>query len=420
MLACWLLFMNEGWAIKTHQTLNEVRDNAIHVSAAAVQESNYGKLIHASHRFSVNSPLVDHMFGVQSDCAVSLQRHVEMYQWIEHARKHERKLSNGEIETTTTYTYSKDWKSSVENSANFRKPHGHENPGSFPYEAVTFSAEAVQFGGFSLSPSLVSQISGSSKIHVSDSMLPDDMKNIAQASGQFVTISGGFELDSGSSAGGPIRHIETIDGEDQIVYEVPSTGERFTSKAKAEAAMARSRESRRAHANAAAKIGDVRVSFEQVPCKTVSVLAKQQDGTLVEWESSIPGYSYAVLHDGVKSVDSMIDSEQSTNTVWMWVKRIGGFILNYVGFSMMTGLLYTVIDWLPIVRNLVSLGLFLMNGTLATSLSFIVISIGWIFYRPLVGCTLLAIGVGSLFVANSAGAKNQPCQTETVKSKHSD
>lgn len=79
---------------------------------------------------------------------------------------------------------------------------------------------------------------------------------------------------------------------------------------------------------------------------------------------------------------------------------------------MMTGLLYTLVDWLPIVRNLVSLGLAIMNGTLATFTSFVVISIGWIFYRPVIGCTLLAIGIGALYLANSAGAKRQPSSVE--------
>lgn len=42
-----------------------------------------------------------------------------------------------------------------------------------------------------------------------------------------------------------------------------------------------------------------------------------------------------------------------------------GLVLCYVAYSMMTGLLYTLVDWLPIVRNLVSIGVSIMNGGLA-------------------------------------------------------
>ena len=98
MFACWLLFMNEGWAIKTHQTLNEVRDLAISIPAKHVDHSNEGKLIHASHMISVEEPLVDELFGV-SRHSVSLSRVVEMYQWVQHSEEHERKLSNGILGT---------------------------------------------------------------------------------------------------------------------------------------------------------------------------------------------------------------------------------------------------------------------------------------------------------------------------------
>ena len=93
-LNCFELRSVSRWAIKTHRTLNEVRDNAFHVQAKLVDHSNDGKLLHASHLVSVEDPLVDPTFGV-SRHAVSLSRVVEMYQWLERSEKHERKLSNG-------------------------------------------------------------------------------------------------------------------------------------------------------------------------------------------------------------------------------------------------------------------------------------------------------------------------------------
>ena len=49
------------------------------------------------------------------------------------------------------------------------------------------------------------------------------------------------------------------------------------------------------------------------------------------------------------------------------------------------------VDWFPIVRDIVALGVCLMNLSLSISLSLTVIALGWIRYRPLLGMTILAL-----------------------------
>eukprot|EP00656_Telonema_subtile_P021776 TRINITY_DN2281_c0_g1_i2.p1 TRINITY_DN2281_c0_g1~~TRINITY_DN2281_c0_g1_i2.p1 ORF type:complete len:405 (-),score=95.81 TRINITY_DN2281_c0_g1_i2:253-1467(-) len=402
--------MNEGWAIKTHQTLNEVRDNAIHVLASPIKHENYGKLIHATHKVHVDNPLVDSTFGI-SRHAVSLTRSVEMYQWVEHSTSHDRKLDNGEIETTTKYTYSKDWKSSVQNTGSFKKPDGHQNPSQMPYSQESQSASAVNFGDFELSESLVSQLTSSSAVPLSQKDLPSELQKVAKVTGRHISVPGDWVEEKTLNGDGIERHIETIDGNEKIIYEVKSTGERFSSKHKAEDALKKNKSGPRG----GVKVGDVRVSFTEVPCRTVSILAKQSDSTLTQWDSSLPGYTYGIVTEGSRSVDEMVSSAQSDNETWCWIKRIGGFVLTWVAYSMMTGLLHTLVDWVPLVRNLVSLGLTIMNGTLAVSTTLVVVSVGWIFYRPMIGCSLLAVGLGALYIASQAGSKKNPTTVETVK-----
>lgn len=55
------------------------------------------QLVHVSHKLSVDSPAVDDQFSL-SRPAVSIHRNVEVYQWVEHHKKQERKLRNGETE----------------------------------------------------------------------------------------------------------------------------------------------------------------------------------------------------------------------------------------------------------------------------------------------------------------------------------
>lgn len=154
----------------------------------------------------------------------------------------------------------------------------------------------VSLGGFELGPAFVSQLTEKSQVSLTGIKLPAEFRNSAHVSGRYVRISGQFNEDGGGD-GGISRHIETIDGEDKVVYEVHATGERFTTKSKAEAALKKAG----SHSSSGpTRIGDVRVSFEEVACHTVSVLGRQQHSSITEWDSSLPGYKYAVLHSGVQ------------------------------------------------------------------------------------------------------------------------
>lgn len=65
-----------------------------------------------------------------------------------------------------------------------------------------------------------------------------------------------------------------------------------------------------------------------------------------------------------------------------------------------TGLtFFLTVDWLPIVRELVAIGVNMMNLALSISLSLTVIAIGWIAYRPLMGIAILAMAATPFFMA---------------------
>lgn len=76
--------------------------------------------------------------------------------------------------------------------------------------------------------------------------------------------------------------------QDRIVYVLKHTGESFSSKEKALKALQRAPARRllRSPRTGSPQIGDVRVSFSEVACRTVSVMAKQSGFTLTPWHSS--------------------------------------------------------------------------------------------------------------------------------------
>lgn len=166
------------------------------------------------------------------------------------------------------------------------------------------------------------------------------------------------------------------------------------------------------------KVGDVRVQFSYAglsgkphsglgdPMK-VSIVARQQGGKLSHYHTK-SGDSLELLYPGEMSAEVIFEAEQSANTALTWVFRGVGWIMMFLGFQMMTSILVALISWLPVVRELVGLGLTLLCLCLATSLSLVTIAIGWIAHRPILGVTLLAAAaVPILLSRRRAQALNQ-------------
>jgi hypothetical protein len=367
---CALLWYNEGVAIKTHRSLNEALDAVVYMKAAEFNPSTDGKLIHTTHKVSVDGPAVDDTFGLSRD-SISLSRRVETYQWVEHHRTEERKLNNGETETKDIYTYSREWREGAPaNSGDFRHPRDHENSGPAPYDSTTVKGANPKVGAYGLTDVLADQITHSNTVPLkegSNGLRVPDGGRIMGTTIYFRGLAG--------SADGRYRHNNTRHGGGN-------------------------------------QIGDVRVSFSEVSCRTVSVLAAVRDTDLVAWPSKQgEGYEVAIVEEGHKTATEMISGAQSANSIWTWVKRAGGFLLNLIGFSMITSIITTTaevtLDWIPflgpMVSGLVNLGVSIANFLLASTLSVITAAIAWVFYRPVLGITMLVSSIGLLYVSSAAG-----------------
>jgi len=441
-LGCALLWFNEGVAIKTHRSLNEAQDAFVRLpSATDVNYDNDGKLVHVSHRVSVDSPATDPDFGLSRE-SVSLQRNVETYQWVEHHSTKERKLQNGETEVKDIYTYTKEWRSGgMANSNSFKHPEGHYNENAAAsYSSQHFSAGGVRLGTFALGSALLSQLTHSSPVPLDRVSVPSGGE-----------ISGGhiyFQGSGNRGGGGDDRRrsnyqnrdarrrtsddydnsaqdhgradiekkIMSIDGEDKIMYVVKRTGETFSSMRSAEESLHRSGHGRRLLSVGSPGVGDVRVSFTEVACRTVSVLAAQRGSELAPWKSSQgEGYNVGILVSGSQSPEEMLNNAQSANDIWTWVKRAVGWLLTFIGFKMMTSIISVSADitlnWIPFLgpmaTSIIDLGVFIADLVLSVSLSFLVAAVAWVFYRPVLGCTMLAGALGLLYLSSKAGEQKK-------------
>ena len=328
-----LLFWNEGRAVKRHKDLEEGGSKVVSVAVEKVDSSNEGKLVHLSGQATTDEELKDPVFGVQAN-ALKVKRTVEMYQWEESTSSETKKKLGGGTETVKTYSYSKDWSGNVTNSSEFKDPEGHTNPKSMPYSSESWQAKKVDFGEFLLSSSLIGKINAFEPLAAGNGeKLPDTMKEGVKV------VDGGFYM--GDAPGSP-------------------------------------------------KVGDMRVTFAIVKPQEISVISVQQGKSFVPFKSSRGG-QVELLQTGKHSSEEMFQKAMDDNQMFTWALRFVGFILMMIGLNMIFKLASVMADVIPILGNIVGAGTGIIAFLLAACLSLVTIAIAWVFYRPVLGISLLIV-----------------------------
>lgn len=77
------------------------------------------------------------------------------------------------------------------------------------------------------------------------------------------------------------------------------------------------------------------------------------------------------------------------------------FLNCHLGNYFMPCLILFAVDWFPVVRELVNVGLKAFALCVASSLSLLTISVGWLFYRPLWALLLALLSAVPIMVARS-------------------
>ena len=353
VIAVILLFWNEGRAVNRYKTLKEGSGAVVSVKSDTVSPNNEGKLVCVSGKADTDDTVTDPVFEI-SRKALRLVRTVQMYQWKESSHTQTKKKLGGGKKRVTTYTYSKVWSDKLINSAGFKKPDSHQNPGSMPYNSETFNVNKVTLGAFTLPSSLVNRIGGSENIAVKPEDVPQAISSQAQA------YNGEFFI--GGNPGAP-------------------------------------------------EIGNVRITFSLVPPTKITVVARQVGNTFEPYQTKAGG-TIELLENGIHSADSMFKSAQKSNKILTWILRLVGFILMLVGFNMIFSPLSVVADVVPFIGSIVGVGTGIIAFLLSLVISILIIGIAWIFYRPLLGISLLVIVIALIVLTRGKlkKAKNPVAQ----------
>ena len=363
-----LLWWNEG---RTVRTAKAIGDAASHVESVAdvskVDASLNGKLIHASAFADTKDTLTDDMFGVREQ-AITLDRKVEYYQWVEHSQTKKRDKVGGGEETITTYTYEQKWVDKPVNSAEFKDPqYQSANKVLSEVEEREELAQHVTFGAYTLPESLVGSISGSEPVEVR------------------MTEEQRFTWDERLHMLRPKVNTET-----SLVHTSANTVYLGLSPN-------------------SPQVGDVRVTFTKVPPADISLIA-QVDGSTFKAYRAKNGQSFSRVQMGTVSADEMILQARSENNLWAWVLRLVGVLLIVIGLKGMFGLLPMLFKVLPFLGSIVDAGVGLVSWILGLAWSFIIIAIAWLVFRPIIGISLLVLAIAGIVFLKRRGKKNEEKQ----------
>ena len=329
-----LLFWNEGRTVKTTRMLKEAQGVCVELGDIdQVNPDMNGKMIHACGLATTKDILTDGQFGISVN-AVKLIRSTEFYQWVEHASSTTKDKIGGGQETVTTYTYTKEWVGSPVNSSNFEDPEykGIKNDVLLNLEDQTWQAKNVSFGAYRFPDALISQMNNRTSLIVDiEPEVEDEYKGIIHTDGNVIYL--------GENPNSP-------------------------------------------------NVGDVRVSYEKVLPGEVSILA-QVAGDSFERYTAKNGYTLLTLRDGTVGMDNMFDTEREGNKTLAWILRILGILLIVFGFRNIFNIVTALLKVLPFLGNIANLGVGLVSWVLGLAWSLVVIAIGWLVYRPVLGVALL-------------------------------
>ena len=318
-----LLWWNEGRAVKTAKMLEEAGSAWVEMpNPSKIDQSLDGELVCGTALATTEDSLIDKDFGIGAK-AIAIKRHVEYYQWVEHAEsKSEDKLGGKEV-TTTTYTYSQQWVSSPVQSSQFKDPaYQNKNTVLATVEDAEQYAENVTFGAYKLPESLIHSISSKEamELAISDDLLKQLDKNAQTAYERFY----GVQQKNQQPTQQPVQQPAIPDSVRALMSD--------SAKAVADSLQAVNDSINKAMANAqnrkdydyihvagnvlyygrvpgSPQIGDVRVTFEKIVPAKVTVMAVA-DGDSFKPFKAKNGKRFETLVMGKKSGDEIIEDAQ--------------------------------------------------------------------------------------------------------------
>jgi hypothetical protein len=393
-----LQWYNEGRAVRDAKLLAKAEREVAELDPSApYDEVNDGKLVHITGYITTNQGLTDADHGLHRPDALQLIRETEVYEWNERKSESRRRISETETKVEVFYRYNKQWTKKHIDSSRFQSSN-HYNPQprySVGRRAMTVS-DATISNGLRIPPDLINQMSTNNFWHSGEG-------NISNS--QPVSLAG-LQRDSGLTGNGS---AVILANENKLYFsdrknELLALGSSQQGTGELDIPVVRSLPY--------PEVGDVKVSWTELkaPRDGVSILAKQEAGSLVAWSHDNNGHYVYTLIPGKHSAKSMISHLLDKSKTWTKILRIGGWIGNFIGLNIFLNCIPALVRLLPfgigsLLEPLVSLATSTIALGVSVGLSFSVIALAWLRFRPLFAVCLGVISgagfIGPYYVARS-------------------
>ncbi len=344
------LFWNEGRAVTTARSLHEGASLVQSVPVDRIDPALEGHLVHVSGPVVATTEPKDALFGVVAP-GLRLERHVEMYQWVERRTSETKTKLGGGEETVTTYSYEMQWSAGAVDSSRFKQPAGHANPG-MTYKSESFQVPQAALGAFRLGEQVLDRIGGSEKLVLDETMIEAVKASHSGPRSLQVTAQGAY------MGGDP----------------------------------------------ASPRVGDYRLEWRIVPLGPVSIIGRQTADGFALYQTRA-GNRLLMVETGFVPADRMFADAMTGNTILTWALRIGGLLLLMLGFSMIMGPIGVLADVIPFLGSLVRLGTGAIAFVLAVLVGAVTIAVAWFWYRPLLAIGILVAALAIAVLVSRYGAR---------------
>lgn len=318
------------WFNEGRTNLATVARESTPIEAGSVQSVAEGKLVAATGTLSSPETLGDTSF-LKPGKYLALERKVEMYAWVEKESRTTKKNAGGSSTTETTYRYEQEWTSNPKSASSFKYSSGHENP-KLPVEHEEWTVSAATLGAYTVQPK--------------ELLLPD--AETLKLDDQVVTPTGTWKRDG-----------------DYLVNN--ST------------------------ALKSPKVGDVRISYAVVRADVpVTLFGKASGNQIVAYETD-NAHLYRAFVENREGAIELLNTEY---TLSLWIIRLIGFMMMWIGLSICFGPVNAMLDILPFLGRA---GRFLIGAAMlvvSLMLSIVTILLSIIAHNILLLLALLALIVG--------------------------
>ncbi len=368
-----VLWINEGDAVRNKNSLIELQNITVNVGKPEIKAENEGKPVFMTGPVATPDILTDSAFGIAEN-AICLKRLVEIYQYDEFEWSEEKKKMGGGTETVTTYKYTPEWLVTPIDSNGFHDPEAkskYRNVGIMRFQNIDQTATNVSFGEFKVGPEIMNRIGECEPYHFTpDFQLPQQLKALgARIEDNYIIIP--YTSPSTTTANAINQAVNTVAG----TGDANAAGQAIANAA--------------APQNTA-QIGDLRVSFSIIRPHDVSLVALQKGDTFTYYTAKNDNKHF-LFQDGTHTADELFESKAASNKMKRWLGRLIGFVLMFIGLSMVLRPLSVLADVIPIIGTIVGKGTGFVAFIIAAICSLVTIAIAWVAYRPILAISLLVV-----------------------------